>query len=99
MLFCRFESSAFLHVSLARKMNCKLILTTSKRYQAIKKLSSGTTLRNRGCSWMRWIGVWGMISGALVNRGCIFSFRTALKRVTSFNDCEQAKNDAWSCNW
>lgn len=38
----------FLRVSLARRMNCKLMLITNKKYQLIKKLSSGTTLRNRG---------------------------------------------------
>lgn len=76
MLFCRFGSSAFLRVSLARKMSCKLIFATGEKYQAIKKLSSGTALRNRGCSWMRWIGVWGMRNGALFNRDCVFSVKT-----------------------
>lgn len=38
----------FLCVSLARRMNCELMLTTNKKYKSIKKLSSGATLRNRG---------------------------------------------------
>lgn len=38
----------FLCVSLARRVNCKLTCTASKKYQAIKKVSLGATMRNRG---------------------------------------------------
>lgn len=38
----------FLCVSLARRMNCKLMCTANKKDQVIKKLSSGATMRNRG---------------------------------------------------
>lgn len=52
------DFGAFLNVSLARRMNCKLMHRTSKRRQGNKKLSSGATPKIGECSWVRWFGVW-----------------------------------------